>query len=84
MYGCGTVQFYVEFLVGVPVCCGVAAAPAFHGAGAAAGPAIAALYVSATSLVAVNWLAGVAVSLSLLAFVGAMMSSRSRVSESGG
>lgn len=56
---------------------GVAAAPAFHGAGAAAGPALAAFYVSSTSLVAVNWLAGAAVILSLLLFAGAMAYSRS-------
>lgn len=62
---------------------GVAAAPAFHGAGAAAGPALAAVYVSAASLVAVNWLAGVAVSCSFIMFVGAMTLSRRRVSEPG-
>tara|TARA_R110001592_G_scaffold363372_1_gene685952 strand:- start:53937 stop:55085 length:1149 start_codon:yes stop_codon:yes gene_type:complete len=56
---------------------GVAAAPAFHGAGAAAGPALAAFYVSSTSLVAVNWLAGAAVILSLMLFAGAMAYSRS-------
>jgi hypothetical protein len=51
---------------------GVAAAPAFHGAGAAVGPAMAALYVTETNLVAVNVVAGIAVVLSLLLFVVAI------------
>jgi predicted MFS family arabinose efflux permease len=52
---------------------GVAAAPAFHGAGAAAGPALAALYVSETSLAAANVVAGVAVVASLLLFTAALL-----------
>jgi MFS family permease len=51
---------------------GVAAAPAFHGAGAAVGPALVALYVTQTSLVAVNIAAGIAVMLSLLLLVWAI------------
>jgi predicted MFS family arabinose efflux permease len=50
----------------------VAVAPAFHGAGATAGPALAALYVSEESLVAVNWLAGVAVLVSFALFAVAL------------
>lgn len=50
----------------------VAAAPAFHGAGAAAGPALVAFYVTETSLAAVNIAAGVAVLASLACFVAAM------------
>lgn len=52
---------------------GVAAAPAFHGAGVAVGPALAALYVTETSLVAVNVLAGSAAVASLLLFVVAIV-----------
>ena len=51
---------------------GVAAAPAFHGAGAAAGPALVAFYVTDTSLAAVNMAAGIAVVASLLLFVAAL------------
>lgn len=51
---------------------GVAAAPAFHGAGVAVGPAIAALYVSEASLGAVNLVAGAGVIASLLLFIGAI------------
>ncbi len=58
---------------------GVAAAPAFHGAGAAAGPALVALYVTQTSLVAVNIAAGIAVTLSLLLFVWAIGLASGRV-----
>ncbi len=47
---------------------GVAASPAFHGLGAAVGPGIAAMLVTESSLAAVNWLAGVAVVVSLLLF----------------
>lgn len=47
---------------------GVAAAPAFHAAGVAVGPALAALYVSETSLTAVNLVAGAGAILSLLCF----------------
>ena len=58
---------------------GVAAAPAFHGAGAAVGPALVALYVTQTSLVAVNIAAGIAVTLSLLLFVWAIGLASGRV-----
>jgi MFS family permease len=58
---------------------GVAAAPAFHGAGAAVGPALVALYVTQTSLVAVNIAAGIAVMLSLLLFVWAIGLASGRV-----
>lgn len=51
---------------------GVAAAPAFHGAGAALGPGVAAMYVTESNLGAVNWVAGLAVILSLLLFVVAI------------
>jgi predicted MFS family arabinose efflux permease len=44
---------------------GVALAPAFHGAGAAAGPAIAALFVTATNHTGVLWVAAVTVLVSL-------------------
>lgn len=47
----------------------VAAAPAFHGAGAAAGPGVAALFVTSSNFGAVNILAGAAVLLSFLMFV---------------
>jgi len=50
----------------------VAVAPAFHGAGATAGPALAALYVSEESLAAVNWLSGVAVLVSFALFAAAI------------
>lgn len=46
----------------------VAAAPAFHGAGGAAGPAAAAFLVSSESFMAVNMLAAAAVVLSLVLF----------------
>ena len=52
---------------------GVAAAPAFHGAGAAAGPALVAFYVTESSLAAVNIAAGVAVVASLLFFIAAIL-----------
>jgi len=58
---------------------GVAAAPAFHGAGAAVGPALVALYVTQTSLIAVNIAAGIAVTLSLLFFVWAIGLASGRV-----
>jgi predicted MFS family arabinose efflux permease len=48
---------------------GVAAAPAFHGAGVAVGPAVAALYVTQDNLAAVNVVAAVGVLVSLLLFV---------------
>ncbi len=51
---------------------GVAAAPAFHGAGVAVGPGLAAMYVTETSLAAVNWLSGVGVIMSLLLFALAL------------
>ena len=51
---------------------GVAAAPAFHGAGAAAGPALVAFYVTETSLAAVNLAAGIAVVASLVLFIAAL------------
>lgn len=50
----------------------VAAAPAFHGAGAAVGPGAAAMLVSADSVQSVNWIAGAAVILSLLLFALAL------------
>jgi hypothetical protein len=50
----------------------VAVAPAFHGAGATAGPALAAFCVSEESLAAVNWLSGVAVLVSFALFAGAI------------
>jgi predicted MFS family arabinose efflux permease len=52
---------------------GVAAAPAFHGAGVAVGPGLAAMYVTETSLAAVNWVAGIGVVLSLMLFVVALV-----------
>ncbi|MEM7707370.1 MAG: MFS transporter [Pseudomonadota bacterium] len=52
---------------------GVAASPAFHGLGAAIGPGIAAMLVTESSLAAVNWLAGLAVVVSLLLFVSAIL-----------
>lgn len=48
---------------------GVAATPAFHAMGAAAGPVIAALYITSSNLVTVNFLAISAVISSLLFFV---------------
>ena len=54
----------------------VAAAPAFHAAGGAMGPGIAALFVSSDSYIAVNILAASAVLLSLLLFVLAIGSGR--------
>ncbi|NRA71634.1 MAG: MFS transporter [Gammaproteobacteria bacterium] len=48
---------------------GVAATPAFHAMGAAAGPAIAALYVTSSNYIAVNILAISSVIISLLFFV---------------
>ena len=56
---------------------GVAAAPAFHGAGVAVGPGVAALFVTATDLGAVNVAGGVGAVASLLLFAGAIMLARS-------
>lgn len=50
----------------------VALAPAFHGGGGAAGPAVAALFVSAGSFSAVSLFAGIAVLLSLALFAVAL------------
>jgi predicted MFS family arabinose efflux permease len=47
---------------------GVALAPAFHGAGGAAGPAIAALFVTQTNHSGVLWVAGITVMVSLAFF----------------
>jgi predicted MFS family arabinose efflux permease len=47
---------------------GVAAAPAFHGAGGAAGPAVAAYLVSSDSFIAVNYLVAGSVLLSMVLF----------------
>ena len=55
---------------------GIAITPAFHGAGAAAGPAVAALWVSASDYRVVYWLSSVAVVLSLLAFAASVASRR--------
>jgi hypothetical protein len=52
---------------------GVAAAPAFHGAGVAIGPGLTALYVTQTDLSAVNWIAAMAVLSSLTFFALAVM-----------
>ncbi len=52
---------------------GVAAAPAFHGAGVAVGPAFAALFVTATNLAAVNIVGGIGAVASLLLFVAAIL-----------
>ncbi len=58
---------------------GVAAAPAFHGAGGAAGPAVAAYLVTADSFIAVNYLVAGSVILSLALFALAyLMNSGSR------
>ncbi len=54
----------------------VAAAPAFHAAGGAVGPGVAALFLTGSSFQAVNILAAAAVSLSLLLFVAALAGSR--------
>lgn len=51
---------------------GVAAAPALHGFGAAAGPGLVAMYVTESDLTAVNWAAGSAVLASLLLFALAL------------
>jgi predicted MFS family arabinose efflux permease len=51
---------------------GVAAAPAFHGAGVAVGPACAALFVTATSLGAVNVVGGLGAVASLFLFIAAI------------
>lgn len=51
----------------------VAAAPAFHGAGGALGPGIAALFVSTGSFAAVNLLSGAAVALSFVLFALAIV-----------
>ncbi|MEJ2531977.1 MAG: MFS transporter [Halioglobus sp.] len=51
---------------------GVAAAPAFHGAGVAVGPAFAALFVTATSLGAVNIVGAIGAVTSLLLFIAAI------------
>jgi MFS family permease len=51
---------------------GVAAAPAFHGAGGAVGPSVAALFVTAASLQVVNLLAAFAVLSSLALFALAL------------
>jgi predicted MFS family arabinose efflux permease len=51
---------------------GIAAAPAFHGLGAALGPGIAAMYVTEKNLAAVNWTAGAAVITSLVLFAIAL------------
>lgn len=55
---------------------GVAAAPAFHGAGVAVGPAVAALYVTESNLDSVNLVAGIGVILSLLLFTMAIVLSQ--------
>ncbi|MEM8661633.1 MAG: hypothetical protein AAGF35_12175, partial [Pseudomonadota bacterium] len=57
----------------------VAAAPAFHGVGAAVGPATVALFVTETDLQVVNIMAAIATVLSLLLFVVALdMAGKSR------
>jgi predicted MFS family arabinose efflux permease len=55
---------------------GVAAAPAFHGAGVAFGPGLTALYVTETDLSAVNWVAAVTVLISLALFAMAFFGHR--------
>jgi len=62
---------------------GVAAAPAFHGAGAAVGPAAAALFVTATDLGMVNALATVAVIASFVLFALALGFGRAPAASSG-
>ncbi len=47
---------------------GVAAAPAFHGAGGAVGPGLAAMYVTETNLAPVSWLSGGGVVISFILF----------------
>ena len=51
---------------------GVSITPAFHGAGAAIGPSIAAFYVTAESYAAVNVVAAIAATLSLVLFIWAL------------
>ena len=48
---------------------GIAAAPAFHGAGGAAGPAVAAYMISSDSFIAVNYLVAGSVLISLTLFI---------------
>jgi predicted MFS family arabinose efflux permease len=56
----------------------VSITPAFHGAGAAIGPSVAAFYVTAESYTAVSVVAAIAVALSVVLFIWALLPSANR------